>query len=144
MKYIKFLMPVAAVALALLVVSCCPCRKHSSASVSQIKNKTWTLVSMDGNRQAPANNYFIVFGDDGRISGKGDCNRLMGSYELSTAGSINIARLGSTRMFCPDQAKEDRFVGILQEVNGFTIDTRSNMLILLKDDQAVLMFEGAK
>lgn len=143
MKYVKYAAVAALFALA--AAACCPCRKTAgSAPPPPAKGTTYRLVTMEGVSHIPGENYSIVFGEDNRFSGVGDCNRLMGSYELSTAGSLSLSGVASTRMMCPDQSKEDRFVRLLGEVDAYSIDKSNGLLMLMRDGQAVLVFEPVK
>ena len=74
-------------ALVMLVASCCPCRKHRKGDSKPFVGTEWQLVQLNG-RAVPVEGdlFTVVFGEDGRLSGLGACNRLMGSDVLSRFG----------------------------------------------------------
>jgi heat shock protein HslJ len=69
---------------------------------------------------APA---LIRFGRDGRVSGTGGCNRLMGGYSLTEEGVSLGEGVASTMMACPDpiMAQERALFDALSQVTGFDI-----------------------
>lgn len=71
----------------MLVASCCPCRKHRKGDSKPFVGTEWQLVQLNG-RAVPVEGdlFTVVFGEDGRLSGLGACNRLMGSYETTGNG----------------------------------------------------------
>lgn len=59
--------------------------------------------------------FTVVFGEDGRLSGLGACNRLMGSYETTETGGLTVGQMASTpdvlSRFGPGAGFQRRFVG---------------------------------
>lgn len=125
----------------LFLVSCCgACRSGKSDSNISFTNTTWQLVQIEGKAIATTgDSYTINFSDDEGVSGKGDCNRIMGSYKASDKRKLDLSKLGSTRMMCPDQAAESKYLQTLSKVNGYVID--GNMLMLLADGEMILAFK---
>jgi putative lipoprotein len=72
----------------------------------------------------------VVFGNDGRISGRGGCNSYGGTVDLKGAQMI-INQLASTRMACPPAVmdQENRFMAALQATRTYRMD-ENNKLIL--------------
>jgi putative lipoprotein len=70
-----------------------------------------------------------VFGNDGRVSGRGGCNQYSGTVELEGA-SIIISHLISTKMACaPAQMdQETRFMSALQAARTYKM-TEDNRLV---------------
>jgi heat shock protein HslJ len=61
--------------------------------------------------------------DGGRVSGSGGCNRYFGSYRIA-GDELHVGQLGSTKMFCMDdavRAQEDRYFHILEGAEHFTL-----------------------
>ncbi len=125
----------------LIMASCCNCYKASVRSQTPVSGNAWQLVQMDGRTfDAPEDAFVLTFGNDGRVSGRGSCNRLSGTYENDNSkGTLSMGAMVSTRMMCPDQQNEDRFVKLLGEVDGYTID--GQMLMLFTRGERKLMFE---
>jgi putative lipoprotein len=91
-----------------------------------------SIVSTDGN-------FSVEFSPaDGKISGKGDCNRVSGMYKTDSTGKLTVTGLVSTRAFCNNQADEDAFVKHLSNADTYAIDHKT--LILFADGQIVMMF----
>ena len=102
-------------ALVMLVASCCPCRKHRKG---------------DGKPFVGT----VVFGEDGRLSGLGACNRFMGSYQTTETGGLTVGQnMASTRMFCPDLDREQAFGDVLSGATHYEVD--GDMLMLLTDGE---------
>ncbi len=102
--------------------------------------KRWTLyelktvpVQLSGTEK-DANLLFVP--SQKQVSGTGGCNRISGSYEISKKGKIRFLNVVSTKMMCNDQAFEDRFLEVLNEVDGYTIENTS---LLLKKGKEVVM-----
>lgn len=126
---------------ALGVASCCNCYKGTERSQVPVTGEPWRLVQMDGRMfTTEEDNFFITFGDDGRITGKGSCNRLSGTFKNDNSnGTLSFGGIAATRMMCPRQEDEDRFVKLLGQVDGYTIDGR--ILMLFTDGEQKLMLE---
>lgn len=99
------------------------------------------MVQMDGmSFKAEGDSFTLSLTTENTLTGKGDCNRLMGGYKSDNAnGTISFGNVASTRMFCPNQANEDKFLKLLGEIDGYTID--GNMLMLVANGELKLMFE---
>ena len=87
-------------ALVMLVASCCPCRKHRKGDGKPFVGTEWQLVQLNG-RAVPVEGdlFTVVFGEDGRLSGLGACNRFMGSYQTTETGGLTV---GQNIGFDPD------------------------------------------
>jgi heat shock protein HslJ len=72
----------------------------------------------------------ITFEADGRVSGRGGCNRYFGTS--TTAGELlSVGALGSTKMACAPALmdQETRFFQALGSAERWTIDQRGMLLI---------------
>jgi len=85
----------------------------SSASVgATIPGGTWRLVSMreDGHDAvsiADPGTFTTVFGEDGRVQVKADCNRCVAGYTARSNGSLTVGLMACTRAFCTATAPLD-------------------------------------
>jgi heat shock protein HslJ len=78
--------------------------------------------------------FTVVFGEDGRLSGLGACNRFMGSYQTTETGGLTVGQnMASTRMFCPDLDREQAFGDVLSGATHYEVD--GDMLMLLTDGE---------
>lgn len=134
----KSFLAFSALVIIMFVSSCCGCRSGKSLSHTLVSD-SWKLVELEGtavNSDDPEA-YTITFTteDGNRLFGKGDCNRYFGSYTESGVRELSFSAMGSTKMFCPNQQREDQFLDMVQSVNSYTID--GDMLMLQKDGQVV-------
>jgi heat shock protein HslJ len=85
----------------------------SSASVvANIPAGTWRLASLretghDEVRIADPGAFTAVFGDDGRVQLKADCNRCVAGYTARGGGSLTVGLMACTRAFCTATAPLD-------------------------------------
>lgn len=136
MKNLKWIFAVAAAG---LVVACCPCRKSKSAM--PLTGTEWKLTQMHG-KNIESDNYRVLFGADGSLSGVGDCNRFTGSYTMNV-GVLKVGdNLASTRMMCPNQQQENDFLKMLTEADAYYID--GTQLMLLRNGEVIAMFVPAE
>lgn len=131
--------------LALLTVgmtSCCrPCRK---AKPVEVKGAKWGLIELNDkviDRQAGdrPDRLTLVLGEDGRLSGKGDCNNLMGGYTLD-GNQLTITGIASTRMMCPNQALEDQYFRTLESATQIYNDG-TYLILRNKEGKIVASFQ---
>lgn len=128
------------IVLAAGISSCCSCRKGKSRDTVSLTGTKWQLTQLAG---APVSStiedsYTLELGTDKRVSGKGNCNRVTGSYELPGTGKIKFNGMASTRMMCPDQQTEDKFLKELGSADSYTIDGK--MLMLLREGETIMVF----
>lgn len=135
MKAIKW---IAVAALAVVFVACCPCRKSKSALVP-FTGTEWKLIQLYGETVAAENNYRLTFAADGTLSGVGDCNRVAGKF-TQNVGKLNIGEnLATTRMFCPNQGREDKFFKMLTQIDSYSID--GTRMMLIRGGETLAIFE---
>ena len=123
------------------VSSCCNCGKVVSTKGGALTGGQWQLVQMDGRAIVAENDaYTLTFAGDGKVSGKGDCNRVSGPFESdSKTGTISFGAMVSTRMMCPNQAQEDAYLKTLGTINSYAMDGR--ILTLFSNGEQKLIFE---
>lgn len=102
--------------------------------------KRWTLfelktipVQLSGTAK-DANLLFVP--SQKQFSGTGGCNQINGSYALKKKKGITFTNVVSTKMMCTDQAFEQRFLEVLNEVDGFEIV--NNRMLLKKGNEIVM------
>ena len=122
-----------------LIVSCCPCKKSKSKVAQPFLNTNWSMVQYEGTSFEAKDGYSLVFNKDGKIAGKGDCNRLMGSFTESE-GKLTISKVAGTRMMCPNQDMESKFIKTITSIDAFEID--GDLMSLFLDGEQVAIFEA--
>lgn len=136
MKTVKITLTALAV---ILMVGCCPCRKSAGNNNAAFRGTQWQLVNFDGKSFSLSDDsYTVTFGEDGRVTGKGNCNRLNGSYEATAEKLLTIKGIAATRAFCLDQQTETAFISQLQSATSYTIDGR--LLMLLSNGDVIMTF----
>lgn len=78
----------------------------------------------------------LRIGADGRISGSGGCNRIMGKATIN-GSAITFGPIASTRMACVPAAmdQEQKFITALSEVRFWRVDAPRRKLILLNEQR---------
>lgn len=116
------------VLVAVMMASCCQCRKSSSFydQFDKLVGTEWKLIQKDDKAfNVGGDNYTIAFGEDKRIFGMGDCNRYSGVMDYSVTRnvqSLSIGQLASTRMGCMDMAGENQFFEFLRNASSINVD----------------------
>ncbi len=126
-----------AVLIALVAVGCCNCRKGSKQPQRPLAGSSWQLIQLGEKTVNPApESYTITFSaEGGGLTGVGDCNRLMGSFEEDAKGMLSISSLASTRMLCPEGSLEGDFIAALEAVTHYDYDLNGSMLLLLSNGE---------
>ena len=86
------------IALAVMMASCCACRKGKKVVDKPLTATKWELVELNGQQIKTNDNYYIMLSDtSNNFNGRGDCNSLMGNYTLdSETGKLKLNAIGST------------------------------------------------
>ncbi len=97
----------------------------TSGAPATITGVPWRLVVIqwsDGRSTRPedATGYFFELGSDGRVSGKADCNRLMGTYTLD-AHTLRFGPLATTRMACPPGSVDSDWLRALGSASSWLV-----------------------
>lgn len=109
-------------AAATLGLSSCGSTKNT-AVLADIDGE-WSIIEINGAAVVPApGQAYPYIGFDkatGRVHGNAGCNRLMGSFDVQAApGTIDLSRLGTTRMMCPDMTVEQNVLNALAQVKQY-------------------------
>lgn len=91
----------------------------------------WQVTTLGDAAMVPDAPATIRFGRDGRISGTGGCNRLMGGFDLTGEGLRLGDGVASTMMACPDpiMAQEAALFDALAKVTGFDIGADGALIL---------------
>ena len=137
MKNIITILVVALVVAA--AVSCCPCRKGKNSK--PLVGTEWHLTTMMGQSvDIDADQFVFTFSADGRFSGVGACNRMMGDYTTTAKGAIKFGALAGTRMMCPKAHLEAQFTKIISQATHYEID--GDMLLLLSNGELQMVLKA--
>ncbi len=130
-------------AAALLMLAACGGQKVNLP----LEGTQWKLMEMDGKANPaftaePDTFNFTLDPSRMMVYGVGACNRLFGPYELEGKDELDIERLASTMMACPNMDLESRFSKLLEEADKYKID--GDVLTLFDDGKKLLVFKGSK
>lgn len=130
-------------AAALLMLAACGGQKVNLP----LEGTQWKLMEMDGKANPaftaePDTFNFTLDPTRMMVYGVGACNRLFGPYELEGKDELDIERLASTMMACPNMDLESRFSKLLEEADKYKID--GDVLTLFDDGKKLLVFKGTK
>lgn len=127
-------------ALALAATACCKCDLFQKRYGKPLVGTQWQLAQIEGRDVTPEDNYTIVFAADNTLSGIAECNRLTARYTVDVEGDMMISDIGTTRMLCPNDEQERRFIDILASVTDFKMD--GPMLMLISDGEMRAVFQA--
>lgn len=136
----RFLKVFTVLFLGAMLASCCACKKYQKKYGKPLVGTEWVLSQYEGRTFTSNDNYFFVLDKDGRVSGKGDCNRIMGNYK-DYEGQLAIEIVGSTKAFCQNQQMEDQFIKMLQSIDSYKLDGPN--LLLTSNGELKAIFEAA-
>jgi putative lipoprotein len=118
----------------ILLVSIAGCSLMEPASTSTPKvdlvGGTWVAEYIDDAGVIDDAQSTVVFGNDGRVTGRGGCNSYGGTVEIKGA-QIIMSQIASTKMACPPAVmdQETRFMAALQATRTYRMD-EGNKLVL--------------
>lgn len=100
----------------------------------------WRVIRLGEAPVPPEVTITLEFGRDGRVAGRGGCNRYTGPYTLTGEG-LSFGDLASTRMACPQpqMEAEARFLGLLAKVTRVTPGEAGQLKLMAGDDLAAVL-----
>ncbi len=129
-------------AVAALAAGCCACRSYQKKTRRPLVGTQWQLVRLGGTTVQPEADAFTIRlqGSDSTLAGTGACNRLSGRYEEGENRKLHIGPVASTRMACPNAAREQAFIAALESTTHYDMD--GPMLLLLSDGELRAVFQA--
>ena len=124
----------------LLILTACPEKNKRMLEQTswELEETTMGRVVKSATERPPSIRFSL---EEGRFSGFGGCNQIMGSFELNKK-KVKIGQIGGTKMNCPNMSTENLLISSLHQVNRYKLE--EGKLILLKDKSQVLVFTGKK
>ena len=114
---------------AAILGGCCTACKQRVKNARPLEGTEWHLVQIGGRDVAYEADTFNIRLENGRMSGTGACNQLMGDYTLAPKYGLKFINMASTRMMCPNMADETAFCIVLDETTHYDIDYDTLMLM---------------
>ena len=87
----------------------------------KLADSKWVLKDLAGSEAIAGGKATLAFGEDGKVSGNGSCNRFFGTVKIE-GETIHFGPLGSTRMACAAAAvmdQETKYLNALQAAERF-------------------------
>lgn len=104
----------------------------------------WQVTTIAGAHVPGGISVTMTFDTDGRVAGRGGCNRYSGSY-APTGDGLRIGPVAMTRMACPDPAMavEGRFADALGRVAHTARDSDGRLILRSTDGAALIVAQAA-
>lgn len=108
------------------------CAMATGSSMTQLQASSWQLQGATGDT-------FTLQVADGKVAGKGGCNRYFGGITKQGDGVLTLGGMGATRMMCigDQMGKEMDYLQKLEKVATYTIS--GNQLTLSDANQVALL-----
>ena len=122
-------------ALVAVLVGCYTCRAVQKKNQKPLEGTEWQLVQLGGESIQPVEGKYTIqfFAEENRFAGVGECNHLTATYSTNEKRDLVLENAGMTRMMCPNQEAEDRFVEMLNKVTRYDMDGQMMMLFAEND-----------
>ncbi len=133
-----------------LLIACCAAGSQAGAAEritdpQAVLGKTWEwegTVSVAEKVTVPnPDRYTMRLMEDGKVQARFDCNRGGGGYTISP-GKLSFGPLMSTRMSCPPDSLDGRYMRDLQMAVSFFIED-GNLYLELPADSGTMRFHPA-
>lgn len=107
--------------------------------MTMLTGDEWIVEDIGGGGVIDMARTSLAFGEDGRVTGSGACNRYGASYTLTGEG-LSIGPIAATRKGCPGAImdQENRFFDALSAVERFEIDETGALLLYGGGQQLLL------
>ncbi len=103
-----------------------------------LRGAEWVVEDLAGRGIVGGSRATLAFDADGRISGRGSCNRYTATYALNGEG-LAIAKPASTMMACAPalMQQEQLFLDLLAQVRRFSIDASGALVLYAGDGRTI-------
>lgn len=117
-----------------------PISGGSTGGSEMLYQHQWVVTEIQGKQVSTSseNQPYLLFspGQVNKVSGSTGCNRITGSFELTGVNFIKFSPLATTKMACPGNNVEQKFLDALSKVNNWSI---SNNQLLLSSGKILLV-----
>lgn len=129
-------------AMVAVLVGCCNCRAVQKKNQKPLEGTEWQLVQLGGESIQPVEGKYTIqfFAEENRFAGVGECNHLTATYSTNEKRDLVLENAGMTRMMCPNQEAEDRFVEMLNKVTRYDMD--GQMMMLFAENDLLAVFQA--
>ncbi|MFL0353055.1 META domain-containing protein [Xanthomarina sp. GH4-25] len=103
----------------------------------------WKLVKLMGKDITDSEAFISFATEDNRVFGNSGCNTFTGTYNIENNTQLELSKIATTMMACPDMTVEDQFIKVLNTADNFSLN--ANTMTLNKAKMAPLaVFETAE
>lgn len=129
-------------AMVAVLVGCCNCRAVQKKNQKPLEGTEWQLVQLGGESIQPVEGKYTIqfFAEENRFASVGECNHLTATYSTNEKRDLVLENAGMTRMMCPNQEAEDRFVEMLNKVTRYDMD--GQMMMLFAENDLLAVFQA--
>ena len=117
--------------------------REAAATLSDLQGVEWVVEDINGGGIIDRSRATLVFGPDGRLSGRGSCNTYTGRYVVS-GDTVRVSELASTRRACAPSLmdQETRFHDALKQVARFEVRADGALVLHTDDRRSILARRG--
>jgi heat shock protein HslJ/uncharacterized lipoprotein YbaY len=117
--------------------------REASVSGADVQGVEWIVEDINGGGIIDRSRATLVFGPDGRLSGRGSCNAYTGRYAM-TGDGVTVSGIAGTKMSCAPSlmAQEARFHEVLRDVKRFEIRADGALVLHTDDRRSILARRG--
>ncbi|MCQ2290985.1 MAG: META domain-containing protein [Muribaculaceae bacterium] len=126
----------AAMAAALMCVSC-------KSTTTGLANQSYVLTELNGTPLQTINEAPSITFAKGRVNATVGCNQIMADYTVGKDGKLTFAMGAMTKMYCPDEMREDEFVAAFNKVARYSVSADGKEMSFL-DEQGNVLFKAKK
>lgn len=126
---------------AVILSSCCACRK-GSPKIANLEADNWKLIEFQGQAVPTDKAVTLTFDPEKKmIYGQAPCNNFFAGYSLfkDAEHNIEISNAGATRKFCPDTEIEDGFTRELSNIKRLKIEGERLLMLNAGGDLVALL-----
>jgi heat shock protein HslJ len=110
----------------------------SGAGAPPLAGTSWQLVRFQGGDGATVkpddgSKYTLMFGPDGAVAARIDCNRGRGTWKSASPGQLALGPLALTRAMCPPESMHDRIVKHWSSIRSYVVKDKHLFLSLMAD-----------
>ena len=125
-----------------LMLTACVTSSEASSETIMPPTGSWKLISygpitspssVDSNVEST-----LIFGENGKLSGNGGCNQLMGSYEVK-GEQITFGPISSTRKRCSDPVMVQEGIVLKVLTVSVSFKVEGNILTITNNDLVLVL-----
>jgi len=129
-----------------IIISISSCGSVKNMAALSYLEGDWNIVELNGAALVPTTGAEVPnIGFNtatGQVYGYSGCNRMSGSFDVTAKpGTIDLSRLVSTRMACPDMTTEQNVLNTLSQVSGYKKRLNGDLELLNASGRTVAVLE---